>query len=433
MQTEEVSTNDSDWTPVGTEDCAVVRRHLERVLTSQLFANSRRYPNFLRYVVDETLAGRGEHLKERSLGIDVFARKPDYDTNLDHIVRSTATEVRRRLHLYYQENKASDICIDLPQRSYVPTFRRVRPQETRDSLRREPHPSHSFDRYNRWILYAALTGVGLLIGGAGVKLLTSVSVRASSNLPNQPGPSLITLLTPEPGHELNAITSDARLLALNMRPDTFVSLQAYESNQLPQSEPNAKATDLNTLQGITHHELQLASGIFQSAYPLQVSLKLPNQVTSEAFQRDNALLVGGPRANPWAQLFEDSLNFRTQLPAGARVALICNANPRAGEQRFYTDTPETDETSGHFYARIAYFPATSSHAKVLLVSGPRGVATFGALTFVGDPNASKDVLRLFHKASINDLPQFELLMKFTAAHGTITKTTIVASRIAENL
>jgi hypothetical protein len=77
-----------------------IREQLNRILADSLFRNSRRYPKLLRYVVDTTLAGREDSLKERTLGVEVFGKAPDYDTNEDHIVRSTAAEVRKRLIQY---------------------------------------------------------------------------------------------------------------------------------------------------------------------------------------------------------------------------------------------------------------------------------------------------------------------------------------------
>jgi hypothetical protein len=56
------------------------------VLASPQFCNSKRYPALLRYVVEQTLLGHGDEIKERTVGIDVFGRTPDYDTNLDTIV-----------------------------------------------------------------------------------------------------------------------------------------------------------------------------------------------------------------------------------------------------------------------------------------------------------------------------------------------------------
>src|SRR4029077_20420764 len=61
---------------------------------------------------------------ERSLGVDLFARSPSYDTGEDAIVRVTASDVRKRLHQFYSETRF-DIRIDLPSGSYVPEFHRV--------------------------------------------------------------------------------------------------------------------------------------------------------------------------------------------------------------------------------------------------------------------------------------------------------------------
>jgi len=101
-----------------------VRNQLSRILASPLFKNSRHYPALLRYVVEETLENRGSHLKERSLGVDVFGRDPNYDTNLDPVVRTSACEVRKRIAQYYHEaGREAEIRIDLPHGSYVPDFR----------------------------------------------------------------------------------------------------------------------------------------------------------------------------------------------------------------------------------------------------------------------------------------------------------------------
>jgi len=68
---------------------------LERILSSPLFRKSKRFPNLLRFVVERSLHGHSEPLKERTLGIEVFGRAPDYDTNLDPVVRTTAVEIRK--------------------------------------------------------------------------------------------------------------------------------------------------------------------------------------------------------------------------------------------------------------------------------------------------------------------------------------------------
>jgi hypothetical protein len=96
---------------------------LERIVASSHFRNSKRYPAFLRFVVESTVAENPEVLKERNLGVEVFGRPSDYDTNADPIVRVTAGEVRKRIAQYYQTpGHEHELRIDLPLGSYVPHF-----------------------------------------------------------------------------------------------------------------------------------------------------------------------------------------------------------------------------------------------------------------------------------------------------------------------
>lgn len=111
------------WHPQTQEDRDAILRELHDILTSPQFCNSKRYPAFLEYIVRNTLAGRSELLKERTLGVEVFHRPATYDTNTDTIVRYTAGEVRKRLLLYYSGREpGSGIRIALPVGSYIPEF-----------------------------------------------------------------------------------------------------------------------------------------------------------------------------------------------------------------------------------------------------------------------------------------------------------------------
>ncbi|PWU07756.1 MAG: hypothetical protein C5B51_09445 [Terriglobia bacterium] len=97
---------------------------MDRILTSPLFKNSKRYPNLLRYVVERSLDANPGHLKERTLGVEVFGREPDYDTNLDPVVRTSAVEIRKRIAQYYHEpGHETEIRIEFPPGTYAPEFR----------------------------------------------------------------------------------------------------------------------------------------------------------------------------------------------------------------------------------------------------------------------------------------------------------------------
>jgi hypothetical protein len=101
---------------------AAVRAELERIVHHPLFGHSKRYPGMLRYVVERTLEGRAEELKERTVGIEGLGRPVSYDPAQDPVVRTTATELRRRLAEYYQDVGESQVCIQIPVGSYVPHF-----------------------------------------------------------------------------------------------------------------------------------------------------------------------------------------------------------------------------------------------------------------------------------------------------------------------
>jgi hypothetical protein len=104
-----------------------ISEQLNRMVASPYFSHSKRLPNFLRFVVEHTLVGDVENIKERTLGIEIFGRDPDYDTSSDPIVRVTAAELRKRMAQYYQEQPHhEELHISLPSGSYIPEFRAPR-------------------------------------------------------------------------------------------------------------------------------------------------------------------------------------------------------------------------------------------------------------------------------------------------------------------
>jgi TolB-like protein len=100
-----------------------VREALERVLASETFSGAGRHCRLLRYLVERTLAGAGDQLKEYVLGVEVFDRADSYDPRIDSIVRVEARRLRARLEEYYAGPGAGDpIRIVIPRGGYAPTF-----------------------------------------------------------------------------------------------------------------------------------------------------------------------------------------------------------------------------------------------------------------------------------------------------------------------
>ena len=102
---------------------AAIREHLRQLCQAQPFRTSSRSIRFLTYVVEETLSGHKENLKERSIGMAVFNRPADYDSESDPVVRQAAAEVRKRLLQFYAgPGTHHRLRIDIPHGSYAACF-----------------------------------------------------------------------------------------------------------------------------------------------------------------------------------------------------------------------------------------------------------------------------------------------------------------------
>jgi tetratricopeptide (TPR) repeat protein len=100
-----------------------VRQQLERVLSSRAFARSPRISRFLGFVVEQTLAGQEDKLKEYLLGVEVFNRTDSFDPRIDSIVRVEARRLRYKLDKYYEtEGREDGVHIQFRKGCYVPAF-----------------------------------------------------------------------------------------------------------------------------------------------------------------------------------------------------------------------------------------------------------------------------------------------------------------------
>ncbi len=136
-----------------------VRAELNRLLESAAFRTSKRCSEFLKHIVERTIARQSDALKERSMGVDLFQLPPDFDTGQHTIVRVTANEVRKKLAQHYQAENHSNhpVRIDLPPGSYSVEFR----WETPAAVTKVPA------RVNRWVrLVIACAAALLVVGGA---------------------------------------------------------------------------------------------------------------------------------------------------------------------------------------------------------------------------------------------------------------------------
>ncbi len=96
---------------------------LAQILSSKEFSSKEKNCQLLKFLVEETLAGRADQLKQYTIGTSILNRPPDFNPDLDPIVRILAGRLRRSLKSYYeQEGRDDTIRIDIPKGSYIPIF-----------------------------------------------------------------------------------------------------------------------------------------------------------------------------------------------------------------------------------------------------------------------------------------------------------------------
>ncbi len=136
-------------------DAVRIREALGEVLQSAPFRSSRQCQTLLTYVVEHTLAGESDLLRERVIGTEVFGRGPDYEPGDDPVVRVRAAEVRKRLAQYYQSSVDSPVRIDIPPGSYKAVF-----QWKAGELLPPPVETPALRRLGwRWVMLAVLATV----------------------------------------------------------------------------------------------------------------------------------------------------------------------------------------------------------------------------------------------------------------------------------
>ncbi len=118
---------------------AQVMAELERVLRSRCFDQAGRASDFLRFVVEKTLAGETNRIKGRAIAIQVFGRPADFDARSDPLVRVEASRLRQRLTEYYAgEGSGNPVRLELPRGGYTVAARCVRAEPQRGSDTRVP-------------------------------------------------------------------------------------------------------------------------------------------------------------------------------------------------------------------------------------------------------------------------------------------------------
>lgn len=428
------------------EEVEAVRHHLDEVVQGAAFKGSPRSQQFLRYIVEKTLDGEINSLKERTLGVELFQRLPAYDTGQDAIVRVTASDVRRRLLEHYgRYGDASQFHIQLTRGSYVPEITILPGPPERSKIEEQPveapespasdhvHPAHEGDSAQKRSRRLAGVAIGaaaclvLLLGGEAWR--HSFIAKSAAALP----PWSVIL---KPGHELQIITSDPNVEELQELIGHSISISDYANHRfIP--DGTVPTEDLEQFFRFYQH----ADNAAAVDTPLAVSIarlapeNLPIQIHSarslhitDLQNDDNIILIGSPRSNPWVELFQDQMDFRFVFHQELNQEIVEDVKPRGHEQAQYLPTARGFAT-GESFALIALVHNGNRSGRVLLLAGASGEGTEAAGHLVTDREHLIRLLQYCGISASGPVQDFEVLLQLRTLAGSPSTTNMVACHI----
>jgi hypothetical protein len=328
---------------------------LDRILSTSLFQHSKRYPAFLRYVVEQTLRGSGDELKERTLGINVFGRSPDYDTSADPVVRNTASEVRKRLDEYYSgAGHQRELRISLPAGAYVPEFR-LPIEEVVPEMAAAPVIGISAGAHRRSTL---AVGACLL---AGLGILGAIELS-----PRKPAIKLFWAPLLRNAEPVLVVT------------DTLVALRSNTQPELADTSPVRDVIDPKAYLSVNQESAKLASFLLANGKTLDYELA---RNVSLATLRTRPFILRGAFNNQWTQRAVAPFRFYFQLDRDPIVRRIVD---RRDPQRREWAAPMVSGLAED-YALIARAVEPETGQMMLVIAGLSEKGSAAALEFVTNP------------------------------------------------
>jgi hypothetical protein len=367
-----------------------IRSHVHEIVTNPIFKRSRRSRQFLEYVVERSLKGESDQLKERRIGIHLFGRDPCYDKTEDAIIRVTAAGVRKRLLQFYAEpGRQAGFRIDLAAGSYLVKFGRPEPRAAskepviQDEITSITHP-----------LVQQMSGVNLW---RGIALLCPASalVAIGMNLywPRQRPPDRIEGLPwsemLQDNRQLKIVLSDPSMAEMQRIFDFRISLADYAGHRylpeqvhlLPGSQQFLKVFRSDNVAAV---DAAIALKVGRLVHSLLAETLRARLLQSQDFKvDDNFIVLGSPASDPWVALFQDKLDFVSKYDLDRKEEVIWNKRPSKAEEGMYVPTTPGWGT-GQAFAVIGFFANPNLSGHILLLAGSNAVATEAAGQMASD-------------------------------------------------
>lgn len=411
------------------------RQLVARILASELFAKSHRLAAFLKFICEQSIEGNASSINEQRIGTEVFGRRQGYHVGEDSIVRSQARFLRQRLEEYFAtEGRDEPYILTIPKGSYLPSFERREIAGKLAVFPSAPAPARTPEisrvlrspRLRNWVLTAiacALVAAGLVV------VLQERSVKPSPQETEAPAVAAFwSSIFSSKGTTL-IVTSDSSLVLLEELLGKPIHLLSYINKdymKLPpvgspalwQSLLSSDYTNMADLNLVAHLERvrEAANGRSEIRYARDLSMK--------ELKEANAILIGGPRSNPWTELFSSAIDFDVDHDFATGYNVVRNLAPAAGEQSLYVENTTGTADTNRAYGVVVYAPGLDNVGHILLVEGTSKPGTEAAGEFLTSPAFAFFLEKI--GATGSSVPNFQVLLSTSSMNGTSYSPSIVS-------
>jgi hypothetical protein len=447
-----------DFIKRGSAEVQERRLLIGRIAASILFQKAPRLRDFLLYAADCTLDNRLADARESVIAERVFNRRLELQGGQDSIVRAEARNLRKRLETYFEtEGRNESLIVTIPKGGYVLTFEPRLPQPeaedpasatTASAAISETNkkqglpaawavhfPQKPIDDRARQILYYRNACIALILLVIGTSALAwhwrSAESRIAEEIHVEQPLFPFSALVGQ-GREMVIITSDTGLLQISSLAHRRITLDEYMARSYPEVskiQPPYLIRNWNVWEFTDGREMTIAGLIIRrnAQFAQHIVLRSGHEVQIQDFKDKSNVLIGSPISNPWAQLYEDRLNFRCDLDENGRILFLEKSTSGA-----ITQYPNDDDNRhNRTYARIAFLPATSDVAPSLLIAGTTAQSTEAAGELLLDKSRFGQTLRSMGIDPGGPPRFFEILIRSSDFVGGAILPEVVAWRQAD--
>jgi hypothetical protein len=417
----------------------------QRIVASRSFAKSALLSRFLLYVCEREITGKTAEISEHQIGVHVFGRRPGYHPGEDNIVRNYARQLRHRLDQYFlEEGREEELRLSIPRGKYVPVYSGNHFQD-RPLLVVTEHETESGvvletaapaapatvavqpARRRPWLIL----GWGVLLLLAGLAIAWAVAHRASASSADPSHPLWARLF--DKSHQTLIVPSDDGIVMIQNLTGHLVPLSEYINRDYLSlkspyniDEQNMRDLDAQRYTNVTDLNAVMRFSRLPEANSGQFMVRYSRDLHMDDLKDANVILLGSSFSNPWAELFEKTLNFEFAYEPHPNASHIVNRHPQAGELPVY----ENDATapSHRTYAVIGFVPNLNNTGSVLLVEGLTMAGTQAAVDTLFNRSMMRPLLDQFRNAD-GSLNPFEILIETRSFGSDSPQASVVATRV----